>query len=205
MASWQLSSINTFLSFVTAPLFYALKSRILYLAFVVVLVVITAFFVYLCQSVTVITLYDETGRERYRFILATDERFTVRFLHSWARSPVDEVFQIDKDNNIVLKETVYEDFGAGLPHEPENPLSSITVENGKIYIRNIDRIVSDLQIRTGRFVAEHALLYRDKRIMFSDIVAPGNVVLFKVQSINRYYALYHLDGRLSYDRSRETN
>jgi len=142
--------------------------------------------IYLCQTVTVVLLFDETGIERYRFVLAADERFTVRFLHSWARSPVDEVYQIDAGNNIVLKETVYEDFGAGLPHEPENPESLMSVENGKIYIRNINRIVPDLQIRAGRFVADHKLLYRDKRVAFSDIVTRGKAVIFKVQNMKRY-------------------
>jgi len=184
-----------------------LKSKTICLALVVVIVLTVVFLLH--QSVTVVAMYDVTGKEKYRFVLAANERFTVRFLHSWARSQVDEVFQIDRENNIVLKETVYEDFGAGLPHEPENPLSSMAFENGKIYIRNIDRIVSDLQIRTGRFVAEHTLLYRDNRIVFSNIVARGDVVIFKAQSIKRYvliqdYLKFILAGRMSYDRSRET-
>ena len=118
--------------------------------------------------------------------MAPHERFTVRFLHSWARSPVDEVFQVDTKNNIVLKETIYEDFGAGLPHEPERPMSSMTIENGKIHIRDIDRIVPDLQVRTGRFVAAHTLMYGDKHVSFSDFAAPGDVVIFKAQNVKRY-------------------
>jgi hypothetical protein len=152
----------------------------------VFLVLSAVFLVYIFQSVTVVLLYDEAGTERYRFILAAHERFTVHFTHSWARSPVDEIFQVDRDNNIVLKETVYEDFGAGLPHEPENPQSSIVVENGKIFVRDIDRVIYDLQIRTGRFVAEHALLYRDKRVAFSDIATRGSAVIFKVKTMKRY-------------------
>ena len=141
---------------------------------------------YAASSITVLALYDDKGEEKFRFS-PPDGRFTIRFLHSWARSLVDEVFQVDAGNNIVLKETLYEDFGAGLPHEPEpgRPASSMTVENGKIHIRDINRIVSDLQIRVGRFVAAHTLLYRDKRISLSDFVAPGSVVVFKVQSIKR--------------------
>ena len=140
---------------------------------------------YAASSINVIVLYNGKGEERFRFS-PPDGRFTVRFLHSWARSPVDEVFQADARNNIILKETIYEDFGAGLPHEPEHPLSSMTVENGKIHIRDIDRIISDLQIRTGRFVAAHTLIYGDKHVPFSDFAAPGDVVIFKAQSLKRY-------------------
>ena len=141
---------------------------------------------YAASSITVVVLYDDRGGERFRFS-PPDGRFTIRFLHSWARSPVDEVFQVDDGHNIVLKETIYEDFGAGLPHEPEpgRPPSSMTVENGKIRIRDIDRVISDLQIRASRFVAAHTLIYGDKLVPFSDFAVPGSVVIFKVQSMKR--------------------
>ena len=141
--------------------------------------------VYANLPVTAVVLYDDMGMEKYRF-LPLDGRFTIRFLHSWAHSPVDEVFQIDAKNNIVLKETFYEDFGAGLPHEPEHPLSSMTVENGKIHIRDINRIISDLQVRTGRYIAAHTLIYRDRHVSFSDFASPGDAVIFKTQSVKRY-------------------
>ena len=141
---------------------------------------------YAVSPVIAVALYDDEGEERFVFT-PPGGRFTIHFLHSWARTPVDEIFQIDAGNNIVLKETIYEDFGAGLPYEPEpgRPLSSMVVANGKIHIRDIDRIVPDLQLRTGRFVAAHALVYGDKRIPFSDIVAPGSVVAFKARNIKR--------------------
>ena len=146
---------------------------------------------YAASPLSVVVLYDDSGGEKFKFS-PPEGRFTISFLHSWARTPVHEVFQVDALNNIVLKETIYEDFGAGLPHEPEpgRPMFSMTVENGKIHIRDIDRIVSDLQIRTGRFVAAHTLIYGDKHIPFSDFAAPGSVVIFKVQSVKRYNLWY---------------
>jgi len=132
-----------------------------------------------------IVLYDDNEREKFRFS-PPGGRFTIRFIHSWARTPVDEIFQVNAGNDIVLKETIYEDFGAGLPHEPEpgRPASSMTIENGKIHIRDIDRIVPNLQIRTGRVIAGHTLIYGDKYVPFSNFAAPGSVVIFKVQTKN---------------------
>lgn len=156
--------------------------------FIAVLLMILTGGVYAASPVVVIALYDDSGRELFKFS-PPDGRFTIRFLHSYARTYVDEVFQVDERNNILLKETIYEDLGAGLPHEPEHPMSSMTVENGKIYIRDIDRIVPNLQIRTGRLISEHTLIYGDKaekvekvekNVAFSDFAAPGSVVIFKV-------------------------
>lgn len=131
----------------------------------------------------VIVLYDDSGREVFEFS-PPDGRFTIRFIHSWARTPVEEIFQVDEENNIVLRETVYEDFGAGLPYEltPESQMS-MTVENGKVHIRDMHRIVPDLQVRTGQLIAAHVLLYEDKSVSFSDFVKPGSVVVFRVKNV----------------------
>lgn len=88
----------------------------------------------------------------------------------------------------MLKETVYEDFGAGLPHEPEpgRPRESMTVEDGKIYIRNIYRPVPNLQVRVGRWVAGHELIFNDTKVPFSSFAAPGSAVGFRIQNVRRY-------------------
>ena len=143
---------------------------------------------YLRSPVQSVVLYDDKGEVRYRFVPDADPRFSIRFLHSWARSPVDEIFKIGSDDVIVLVETIYEDFGAGLPHEPEagQPRESMKVENGKIHIKNIDRPVPDLQVRAGRFVANHELIHGDKKIPLSQIVSPGGAVVFRVEKVERY-------------------
>ena len=155
--------------------------------FIVGLVSLMGGVFYAVTPVIVVALYDDNGRENFKFS-PPDGCFTIRFLHSWAKTHVDEIFQVGAGNSIVLKETIYEDFGAGLPHEPErgSSMSSMTVENGKIHIRDIDRIIPDLQIRTGRFIAAHTLIYGDKRVPFSDFAAPGGVVIFKVQNMKRH-------------------
>jgi hypothetical protein len=154
---------------------------------------LTAWVNYAETPVQTVVLSDEAGKAQYMFPLKPGERFTVRFLHSWARSPVEEVFVVE-DGILKLKETVYEDFGAGLPHEPEHSGSLMVVENGKIYVRDIDRPVPNLQIRVGRLVANHELIHpspnakieKNKTIPFSRFAQPGSVVVFDVRPMERY-------------------
>jgi hypothetical protein len=151
---------------------------------------LTAMVNYAKAPVQAVVLSDEAGRARYVFSLKPGGRFTVRFLHSWARSPVEEIFAAE-DDTLILKETVYEDFGAGLPHEPEHAASAMTVENGKIYVRDIDRPVPNLQVRAGRLVANHELIHKDEKnkdrtIPLSRFVQPGDVVVFDVRPMERY-------------------
>lgn len=151
---------------------------------------LTAMVNYAKTPVQTVVLSDEAGKVQYIFPLKPGGRFTVRFLHSWARSPVEEVFAVENDT-LILKDTVYEDFGAGLPHEPERSASVMVVENGKIYVRDIDRPVPHLQMRVGRLVANHELIHKDeknkdKTISFSRFVQPGDVVVFDVRPMERY-------------------
>ncbi len=139
--------------------------------------------VYAASSVNAVALCDEAGRERFRFSPA-DGCFTVRFLHSWARSPVDEIFKISGDVP-VLTGTVYEDFGAGLPHEPETDRSSMKLENGKIRMDGMERPVPNLQIRVGRLVAGHEVLYDGRKVPLSRFFSPGDAVVFEIRKIPR--------------------
>lgn len=151
--------------------------------FILVVACLLGAAVYAASSVTAVVLYDEAGKERFLFSPA-DGRFTVRFLHSWARSPVDEIFEISGDVP-VLTGTVYEDFGAGLPHEPETARGSMKLENGKIRIDGMERPVPNLQVRVGRFVANHELLYDGRKIPLSRFFSPGDAVVFRVRKIPR--------------------
>jgi len=135
--------------------------------------------VYAASPISMVVLYNGE-REIFRFS-PPDGRFTVRFTHSWARTPVDEIFQVSKENGFILTETIYEDFGAGLAHDPESD-SSMTIENGIIHIRGINRAIPDLQIRTGRVVAAHTLIYGNRYVPFSDFAAPGSAVIFRVEN-----------------------
>ena len=41
----------------------------------------------------------------------------IRYIHSVAKSPVEDWFRVSQQT-IFLERTVYQDFGAGLPHTP---------------------------------------------------------------------------------------
>ena len=81
--------------------------------------------------------------------------FGIRFTHSVALSPVEEWFSV-RGGVIHLDKTVYQDFGAGLPHYPE-PGQTMTAENGRIVIFGYDRPLPSFTQRVGR-IANHALL-----------------------------------------------
>ena len=81
--------------------------------------------------------------------------FGLRFVHSVAQSPVEEWFYVE-GGMIYLDRTVYQDFGAGLPHAPEAG-QTMTTTNGHIVISGYRRPLPSFTVRVGR-VAGHRLL-----------------------------------------------
>lgn len=81
--------------------------------------------------------------------------FCIRFIHSVAKSPVEEWFQV-QDGKIILDRTVYQDFGAGLPHEASTG-QRMEFRDGLVVISGYQMHLPDLTVRVGR-VAEHSLL-----------------------------------------------
>ena len=88
-----------------------MKQRIaLWLAFCAALGVA----VFACVPRLFLTAEDETGKIVFLRPVYEGDRYAVRFIHSVARRPVDEIYEIAPDAS-VLRETVYDMTGAGLP------------------------------------------------------------------------------------------
>ncbi|MBQ9406184.1 MAG: DUF1850 domain-containing protein [Desulfovibrio sp.] len=109
--------------------------------------------------------------------------FGIRFVHSVAKSPVEEWFTI-QNGTIFLEKTVYQDFGAGLPHEPGSG-QRMTCSNGRICISGYHRHLPSFDVRVGR-IAQHALLLpaRDDMaiIPLTCLAAPGDALTFALSN-----------------------
>ncbi len=111
--------------------------------------------------------------------IPSGDKFCIRFTHSVALTPVDECFIIEGDN-IVLKSTIYHDFGAGLPHNVDAGQKMI-VKDGKIFITGFSLNIPVLQVRVGR-IAKHIIMlphvFSDKlsMIRLDTFVKPGETV-----------------------------
>ncbi len=115
-------------------------------------------FLFIFQKHTWLSLSVDNGKGQERVLMAylpEDSRFCVRFKHSVALTPVEEWFVAQK-GQVSLRSTVYEDFGAGLPHDAHNG-REMHVENGKIVITGYTLNMHAMYVRVGR-VAEHELI-----------------------------------------------
>jgi hypothetical protein len=98
------------------------------------------------------------------------QAITMRYVHSIDLSPVFEVFRVDEDNGLVLEETCFRMFGAGMAHWPGH---GRLVGDGKwTRIVEINRALGGFVLRIGAKGIDHTIIAGDSEINLSDI-APG--------------------------------
>lgn len=119
--------------------------------------------------------------------------FTVAYTHSVQLCPVTETYVI-KDGEIILTETYFESFGAGLP--ASTPYT-FEMKNKGFRIYNINEVIENLVYRTGAERANHELIYNNISYKFLDFSKPRTGVEFK---INRVSLLAHIITRVRYLR-----
>lgn len=109
------------------------------------------------------------------------EEFAIEYTHSVQLTPVVEVYFIDKNYNIVLKESYFHSYGAGLPATTPYKFE-ITDRGFRIY--DINQIMDDLVYRTGAVKANHKINIKDKTDLFLDFSKPREGVKFSIEKIS---------------------
>ncbi len=85
---------------------------------------------------TVVIIENIKTGEQHDFF-PEDDHFILGYTHSVLLTPVEEYFEIDKNNNLILQKTIYESFGVGLPYEQETD-AEFEIVDGK-FILYLDR------------------------------------------------------------------
>lgn len=144
-----------------------------------------------------LVLKNEAGK--VLFSCPADEGFSfgIRYIHSVARSPVEDWFRVRR-HVIFLEKTVYQDFGAGLPHNPE-PGQTMSAGQGHIVISGYDRALPSFDVRVGRIARHTLLLPRPetasgvahkgadtvREIPLDSLARPGSAVTFMLETFSR--------------------
>ncbi|RLB08116.1 MAG: hypothetical protein DRG50_00740 [Deltaproteobacteria bacterium] len=113
------------------------------------------------------------------FPLKWGERFEICYIHSVDRKPVCEVFSLQRGKGIVLHETYFRMFGAGMGHWQGH--GHIVGEGGWIKIKEIDEPVGRFLLRVGSRGVDHTLSVRGKKINLTE-KAEGKLVELKMKT-----------------------
>jgi len=136
-----------------------------------IVLIITAIIMILF-SMSVYTLELKTFEENkiiFRQRIKPGDKFTLKYTHSVALTPVWEMFEIDKKYQITLIETDFLDHGAGLPYATfEDEI--FMEEEGRFKIKNMHRVIpTPIYYRIGA-IRENIFYFKDKEINLSSLV-----------------------------------
>lgn len=121
-----------------------------------------------------------TGEYLKGWCIKKGSDFSVEYTHSVQLTPVIEIYNIDEKGSIILKESYFYSYGAGLP--ATTPYKFEITPNGfRIY--DINKKIDDLIYRTGAVIANHKINIKDKTYLFLDFSKPQTGVRFKVKKM----------------------
>ncbi|WNF24179.1 DUF1850 domain-containing protein [Mesobacillus jeotgali] len=115
--------------------------------------------------------------------IASGENFKIRYKHSIHLSDVIESYKVTKQNEIQQYELEYEDFAIGMPSEVSGS-ERFLMEDGKYYIKNMDRRFEHFDLRVGKVRANHTFVQGKISFPLSKAIEPGTRVRIQVRKIN---------------------
>ena len=101
--------------------------------------------------------------------LPYEDTFTIRYIHSVDHAPVFEVFRAVKGKGLVLVETYFKMFGAGMGHWEGH--GKIVQEGRWTKIKDINQPLGSFLLRVGAPGVDHTILYHGEEWNLSEKAA----------------------------------
>ena len=147
-------------------------------AAVILFVAAVLIFVHILPKNGSLVLSDgDTGTIYGEFNVEEGSMFSITFIHSVNKSPIEEIYQI-KDDGIYLEECIYSAFGAGVATEVEEGQTLTYTDDGKMIISGFDRKIDNLSYIVGT-VSDHVLKINNEEISLRDLCGRNSVVHFQ--------------------------
>ncbi len=152
------------------------------LFFLLIIILLTTYYLY-NQEITLLKIIDYKENNIIWEIKADEgDKFTIKYLHSVARTPVLEIFEI-KNGEIVLTSTEYQSYGAGLPFLDEHQYS---LENNKFIIREINKQLPDIMLRVSDY-ALHELIFENEIYKLYELTKDETLLEISTEKTNNLY------------------
>lgn len=160
-----------------------MRNTIKKLIYILSILVIMMFVIFIPTQPSLVFYQENTDQIAAYLPLKKEQSFQIIFTHSIHLTDVVEKYEITNNNDILQNEIVYEEFGIGMPSNAEEG-QDFEYEDGKYHIKNLNNVFPEMNIRNGKTVSEHRLLWGDAddmqhKVLFNDFFEPGG--WFKVK------------------------
>lgn len=159
---------------------------------ILVLVVIFSFSVTVfitIPSKTALIFYEKNTDKISAYVpMQAGQTFQIIFTHSIHLTDVIEKYEVMEDHQIKQYEIVFEEFGIGMPSNAKKD-EEFVYENGKYHIKNMNNLFPSMNIRNGKTVSEHRLVWVDGEgtnhmVYFNNYFEPGDWFTVKIDKLS---------------------
>jgi len=164
-------------------------------AYTALIFIITCFFVFAVPVVRQFLIVDyKTDKILYSSSVKPGDKFSITYIHSVNKSPVEDQFELAEDFTILLRKSIFKSFGAGVPSN---------LNDGDKFEYFDDRIeVSYNSSRINKFIlfvgviADHHFLMNGRDIKLNELSPPQRSVHFTVKKITvfQYFKYINKSG-----------
>ncbi len=123
------------------------------------------------QERTIIIIEDQKSGEKHT-LFPKDNHFELGYIHSVLLTPVDEYFEIDENNNLILQKTIYESFGVGLPYEQMSD-AEFEIVDGK-FILYMDRTFEKVNMIASP-IPKHSITVNGEKIYIAELFSKETI------------------------------
>ncbi|MDY0394338.1 DUF1850 domain-containing protein [Virgibacillus halophilus] len=136
---------------------------------------------------TALVFYDGKTDKMAAFLpMEKGGNFQVVWKHSIHLTDVTEKYQLQDNGDIKQYEIVYEHFGIGMPSYALKG-EKFTYKNGKYHISNLENVFPEINIRNGKTVSKHRLVWGktgEHMVWFNQYLQPGAWYKMKAKKLS---------------------
>lgn len=161
--------------------------RILRKIIVLLMIILTLWFVISSKytKTKVLVIEDYATQEKFQYSV-TNCNFSLGYIHSVMKTPVEEFFYINEQNQIVLERIIYESYGVGTPFlEEEGELEVV----GDTFSLKINRIFDDINMIISP-IPNHWLSIGGVKYEFNDTLKPNSNIKIYVNDVYKLESFF---------------
>lgn len=128
-----------------------------------------------------------SGQLLERISVQTGDMITYSYKHSVQKTRVDEILEVAPDH-LVVRATIFDIYGAGLPSDLPDGDASIDPATGKFRITNMSRVILDWPVRVA-YTAEQTLEVHGKTMRLDSLAPPTALLIIDVSNQPRLATL----------------
>jgi len=114
----------------------------------------------------------------------TNDQFTIRIIHSCAKTPYLVTYGINSENEIIILEAKFQSTGGGFPEDTKGFVS------GRKYfkVNYKNKIINSFLMRVSA-LSEDTLIIKDREMPLYKVVKEGDLIKFKVSKHPRIFSI----------------